>query len=103
MALEKKYKKKINIKIPKNHEENSIIKMAIQNAKLALEKKLLENDNNSHFLSLINKEFKLGFNPNLIEVYDNSHMQGKILSKKTFTKMQHTPKHSTKSLFTNKH
>lgn len=76
-ALEKKYKKKINIKIPKNHEENSIIKMAIQNAKLALEKKLLENDNNSHFLSLINKEFKLGFNPNLIEVYDNSHIQGK--------------------------
>jgi excinuclease ABC subunit C len=36
----------------------------------------LENKNNDHFLSLINKEFDLGFNPTLIEVYDNSHIQG---------------------------
>ena len=50
--------------------------MAIKNAQLALDKKLLENENNDHFLSLINKEFNLGFNPSLIEVYDNSHVQG---------------------------
>ncbi len=43
--------------------------MAIKNAQLALDKKLLENENNDHFLSLINKEFNLGFNPSLIEVY----------------------------------
>lgn len=36
----------------------------------------MENKNNDHFLSLINKEFDLGFNPTLIEVYDNSHIQG---------------------------
>ncbi len=75
-ALEKKYNKKINIKSPKNNSENLAIKLAIKNAELALEKKLLENENNDHFLSLINKEFNLGFNPNLIEIYDNSHIQG---------------------------
>ena len=75
-ALEKKYNKKINIKSPKNNSENLAIKLAIKNAELALEKKLLENENNDHFLSLINKEFNLGFNPNLIEIYDNSHIHG---------------------------
>ena len=75
-ALEKKYNKKINIKFAKNNSENLAIKLAIKNAELALEKKLLENENNDHFLSLINKEFNLGFNPNLIEIYDNSHIQG---------------------------
>ena len=75
-ALEKKYNKKINIKFAKNNSENLTIKLAIKNAELALEKKLLENENNDHFLSLINKEFNLGFNPNLIEIYDNSHIQG---------------------------
>jgi len=75
-ALEKKYNKKINIKTAKNNTENLAIKLAIKNAQLALEKKLLENENNDHFLSLINKEFNLGFNPNLIEIYDNSHIQG---------------------------
>jgi len=75
-ALEKKYNKKVNIKTAKNNTENLAIKLAIKNAQLALEKKLLENENNDHFLSLINKEFNLGFNPNLIEIYDNSHIQG---------------------------
>jgi excinuclease ABC subunit C len=75
-ALEKKYNKKINIKTAKNNIEKLSIKLAIKNAQLALDKKLLENENNDHFLSLINKEFNLGFNPNLIEVYDNSHIQG---------------------------
>ena len=75
-ALEKKYNKKVNIKTAKNNTENLAIKLAIKNAQLALEKKLLENENNDHFLSLINKEFNLGFNPSLIEIYDNSHIQG---------------------------
>ena len=75
-ALEKKYNKKINIKTAQNNNETLSIKLAIKNAQLALDKKLLENKNNDHFLSLINKEFDLGFNPTLIEVYDNSHIQG---------------------------
>jgi excinuclease ABC subunit C len=75
-ALEKKYNKKVNIKTAKNNTENLAIKLAIKNAQLALEKKLFENENNDHFLSLINKEFNLGFNPSLIEIYDNSHIQG---------------------------
>jgi excinuclease ABC subunit C len=75
-ALEKKYNKKINIKTAQNNNETLSIKFAIKNAQLALDKKLLENKNNDHFLSLINKEFDLGFNPTLIEVYDNSHIQG---------------------------
>ena len=75
-ALEKKYNKKINIKTAKNNNQELSIRLAIKNAQLALDKKLLENENNDHFLSLINKEFDLGFNPTLIEVYDNSHIQG---------------------------
>ena len=75
-ALEKKYNKKINIKTAKNNNEELSIKLAVKNAQLALEKKLLENEKNDHFLLLINKEFNLGFSPSLIEVYDNSHVQG---------------------------
>jgi excinuclease ABC subunit C len=75
-ALEKKYKKKIIIKASNNKNQNTTVKLAIKNAELALDKKLLENENNEHFLFLINKEFNLGFNPTLIEIYDNSHIQG---------------------------
>ncbi len=76
-ALEKKYQKKISIKIAKSKQETQAVQMAINNAKLAIEKKFLENENNDHFLNLLQKEFKLAHQPSLIEVYDNSHNQGK--------------------------
>jgi len=52
-ALEKKYNKKVNIKTAKNDNEELSIKLAIKNAQLALDKKLLENDNNEHFLFVV--------------------------------------------------
>jgi excinuclease ABC subunit C len=76
-ALEKKYQKKISIKIAKSKQELQAVQMAVNNAKLAIEKKFLENENNEHFLKLLQQEFKLAHQPSLIEVYDNSHNQGK--------------------------
>ena len=72
-ALEKKYNKKISIKVlPKN----SMVKNAVKNAEEQLQLKILSQEKNSDLLSSLGERFKLNFTPSLIEVYDNSHNQG---------------------------
>jgi Nuclease subunit of the excinuclease complex len=50
--------------------------MAEKNAKQALTQKILETESNSKLIDSLSDKFKLKFNVNLIEVYDNSHIQG---------------------------
>lgn len=50
--------------------------MAIQNAKESIQRKILGSEKNHDSLKQLSDFFKLSFVPNLIEVYDNSHMQG---------------------------
>ena len=50
--------------------------MAEKNAKQALTEKILETESNSKLIDTITDKFNLKFNVNLIEVYDNSHVQG---------------------------
>ena len=50
--------------------------MAKRNAKQALTQKILETESNSKLIDQLADKFKLNFNVNLIEVYDNSHIQG---------------------------
>ena len=72
-ALEKKYNKKISLKIlPKN----SMVKNAVKNAEEQLQLKILSHEKNHNLLVSLGERFKLNFTPSLIEVYDNSHNQG---------------------------
>ena len=50
--------------------------MAEKNAKEALTQKLYETQSNVSLIEKLSKKFKLDTNINLIEVYDNSHIQG---------------------------
>ncbi len=69
-------KKEIIIKEAKTKDEIIVSKMAEKNAKQALTEKILETESNSKLIDTITDKFSLKFNVNLIEVYDNSHVQG---------------------------
>ena len=71
-----KEKKNIIIKEAKKKEEQSLIFMAEKNARQALTQKLYETQSNVSLINKLSKKFRLKNNINLIEVYDNSHIQG---------------------------
>ena len=71
-----KENKQIIIKVAKKKEELSLTSMAEKNAKQALTQKLYETESNVNLINKVSKKFKLNHNINLIEVYDNSHIQG---------------------------
>jgi len=75
-ALEKKEKKLVSIKIPTKGNALKLSKMAEKNAKEALTRKIFESETNNKLLNEIADKFKLNISPRLIEVYDNSHIQG---------------------------
>ena len=78
--LEKTFASKENkavvIKEPSTKDERSIIAMTEKNAKETLTQKLYETQSNLNLIYQLSKKFKLDSNINLIEVYDNSHIQG---------------------------
>ena len=69
-------KKEIVIKKANTKDEKIISEMAAKNAKQALTQKILETESNSKLIDQLADKFNLNFNVNLIEVYDNSHVQG---------------------------
>ncbi len=71
-----KEKKQIVIKLAKAKNEISISKLAEKNAKQALKQKLIQSDTNNNLVESLALKFKLNNNIDLIEVYDNSHIQG---------------------------
>tara|TARA_B100001109_G_scaffold246969_1_gene236273 strand:- start:94 stop:1743 length:1650 start_codon:yes stop_codon:yes gene_type:complete len=75
-TLSKKEKKQINISTAKKGSKLKVLNLAIKNAKNSLNRKLYESQNNRELLDEIGKKFKIENNLSLIEVYDNSHMQG---------------------------
>ena len=76
IALEKKEEKLISIKIPTKGNALKLSKMAEKNAKEALTRKIFETETNNKLLNEIADKFKLNISPRIIEVYDNSHIQG---------------------------
>jgi len=76
LALEKKEKKIISIKIPTKGNALKISKMAEKNAKETLTRRIFESETNTKLLDLIAEKFELNISPRIIEVYDNSHIQG---------------------------
>ncbi len=75
-TLSKKEGKQINISTAKKGSKLKVIKLAIKNAKNSLNRKLYESQNNRTLLDEIGKKFKLENSISLVEVYDNSHIQG---------------------------
>ena len=75
-ALEKKEQKLIFIKIPAKGNALKLSKMAEKNAKEALTRKIFESETNNKLLNQVADKFKLDTLPRIIEVYDNSHIQG---------------------------
>ena len=78
--LEKTFSNKENknvvIKRAKSKNEISISTLAEKNAKQALTQKLIQSDTNHNLIESLALKFKLNNNIDLIEVYDNSHIQG---------------------------
>ena len=75
-TLSKKENKQINISIAKKGSKLKVVNLAIKNAKNSLNRNLYENQNNKELLDNIAKKFKIENSISLIEVYDNSHIQG---------------------------
>ena len=75
-ALSKKENKQINISTAKKGSKLKVISQAIKNAKDSLNRKLYESQNNKEIFEAVSKKFNLENNISLIEVYDNSHIQG---------------------------
>jgi len=75
-TLSQKEKKEINIIVAKKGSKLKVINQAIKNAKNSLNRKLYESQNNRELLDEIANKFDLETSINLVEVYDNSHIQG---------------------------
>ncbi len=71
-----KESKQVVIKKAKSKNELNISKLAEKNAKHALTQKIIQSDTNSNLIESLAKKFNLNYNIDLIEVYDNSHIQG---------------------------
>ena len=75
-TLSQKENKQITISVAKKGSKLNVISQAIKNAKDSLNRKLYESQNNRELFDNISKKFNLETNLSLIEVYDNSHIQG---------------------------
>ena len=71
-----KENKQIIIKKAKSKNEINISKLAEKNAKQALTQKLIQSETNNNLIESLASKFNLNNNIDLIEVYDNSHIQG---------------------------
>ncbi len=75
-TLSKKEDKQISISVAKKGSKLKVINQAIKNAKDSLNRKLYETQNNKELFDAVANKFNLETNINLVEVYDNSHIQG---------------------------
>jgi len=75
-TLELKENKPVSIKTAKKGNELKISVMAEKNAKESLTRKAYETESNRSLFEELSNKFSLKSNINLIEVYDNSHIQG---------------------------
>ncbi len=76
LALEKKEKKLISIKIATKGNALKLSRMAEKNAKETLTRRIFESETNTKLLDQLAKKFNLNIPPRIVEVYDNSHIQG---------------------------
>ena len=75
-TFSEKEDKEVIIKLAKSKNEISVSKLAEKNAKQSLTQKLIQSDTNNNLIDKLSTKFNLKNNIDLIEVYDNSHIQG---------------------------
>ena len=75
-TFSKREKKEITVKLAKTKDEKTLSRLAEKNAKESLTQKILQTESNSKLIDDLSDKFSLRFYINLIEVYDNSHIQG---------------------------
>jgi len=75
-TFSEKESKEVIIKLAKSKNEISVSKLAEKNAKQSLTQKLIQSDTNNNLIDKLSIMFNLNNNIDLIEVYDNSHIQG---------------------------
>ncbi len=75
-TLSKKEGKQVNLSVAKKGSKLKVINQATKNAKESLNRKLYESQNNRELFDSVAGKFNLETNINLVEVYDNSHIQG---------------------------
>ncbi len=75
-TLSQKEHKQVNISVANRGSKLKVINQAIKNAKDSLNRKLYESQNNKELFDAVANKFNLETNISLIEVYDNSHIQG---------------------------
>ena len=75
-TLSKKENNTISINTAKKGTKAKVIAMAEKNAKESLNRKIYETNNNKDLFEKVAKKFDLRNSVNLVEVYDNSHIQG---------------------------
>ena len=75
-TLSKKEGKQVSLTVAKKGSKLKVINQATKNAKESLNRKLYESQNNRELFDSVASKFNLETNINLVEVYDNSHIQG---------------------------
>ena len=75
-TISKKKDKQENLSVAKKGSKLKVINQATKNAKESLNRKLYESQNNRELFDSVASKFNLETNINLVEVYDNSHIQG---------------------------
>jgi excinuclease ABC subunit C len=75
-AFQNKENKEIILREAKSKEEKTLTALAEKNAKQALSQRIYETQSNNNLIDELVKKFNLNNNINLLEVYDNSHIQG---------------------------
>ena len=75
--LSKKVNHKVKIEYPKQGKKLDIIKLVLKNANESLNRKIFEKSSNMNNLKKLQETFSFKNSINKVEVYDNSHNQGK--------------------------
>lgn len=75
-ALTEKANHKVKLTVPQRGPRAQVVKNAVHNAREALARKMAEQQSQSVILDQLKTLFGLPENPQRIEVYDNSHLQG---------------------------
>lgn len=68
---------KVQLSVPTRGEKASVMAQVVANAKQAMERQLAESSSQQNLLEGVAKLFALEKPPERIEIYDNSHLQGK--------------------------
>ena len=76
-ALSERMERKVSISVPARGKKYDSVQEAVRNAKEAVERKLAESASQAKLLAGVADKFDLDSPPERIEIYDNSHIQGK--------------------------